>query len=90
MLLVDEIFKPKRIRVVTKSNDGKMANSNGFRMFIVINKITRDIDKLNIIIISRAKGGSGISNSNTIATTKKEIALFNIRFIFVYPFFPFN
>ena len=26
-------------------------------MFIVINKITRDIDKLNIIIISRAKGG---------------------------------
>lgn len=73
---------PIRYKVVIRSKDGKMENSNASLMFILTNRIIRDIAIFSIIITSRKKGLNGMINSSTIITTINDTALFNTFFIF--------
>lgn len=81
MLRVVDTFNPKRSRVVTRSRAGKMENSNGSLMFMVINKIIMEREIFMIIITSNKNGGNGIINRSTIVITKITTEFFSKFFI---------
>ena len=78
---VEETFNPNRNSVVTSSSEGKMENSNGSEMLMVIMRIIMDREIFRIIRTSSTGAGSGITRNNTMTTTISDMALFKIRFI---------
>ena len=63
------------------SRDGKIENSSGSFIFMLISNIIIDKDIFIIIMTSNKNGGMGIIISNTITITKAATALFKIRFM---------
>ena len=70
MFLVVETLIPSLNRVVTSSRDGKMENSRGSRMVMVVTRIIMERDIFNIIATSTRPAGSGMINSSMIISTK--------------------
>ena len=70
MFLVVETLIPSLNRVVTSSGDGKMENSRGSRMVMVVTRIIMERDIFNIIATSTRPAGSGMINSSMIISTK--------------------
>jgi hypothetical protein len=70
---VDEMFKPKRNKVVINSIDGKIENCRASLIYIVINNIISDNDILKMNIKSNINGGKGMMINATINITKTDI-----------------
>jgi hypothetical protein len=66
---VEEILRASRKRVVIKSNDGKMEKSRGPLIYMVVNRIIRDMAMFKINIKSRINGGKGIIIRAIVRTT---------------------
>jgi len=63
---VDEIFSPSRNKVVIKSREGKIENSSGSLIYMVIHNIRKDMAMFTINIKSSTKVGRGIMIKNII------------------------
>jgi len=68
-LVVDTLI-PSLNRVVINSRDGKMENSSGSRIVIVVTRIIMDRDIFIIIATSTTPAGSRIINSSMMASIK--------------------
>ena len=66
---VDATFRARRNRVVTSSREGKMVNSRGEVMNMVVTSTSSEMEMLTQSMISRKKVGSGTSMTNRITTT---------------------
>ena len=85
IIRVDEIFKPIRKSVVIKRSEGKIENSSGSLIFIVISRMISETDIFMMKNISNINGFNGITNNNTITITNNEIALLRIFFMIASP-----
>jgi len=79
-LVVDTLI-PSLNSVVISSREGKIENSKGSRMVMVITKIIMDKDIFSIIATSTKGAGSGIINNNMIVSTKNTTEYLNKFFI---------
>ena len=68
-LVVDTLI-PSRNNVVISSSDGKIENSNGSWILIVITRIIIDNAMLITIATSTSPAGNGIINSRITVSTK--------------------
>lgn len=78
---MDETFNPSRNSVVMSSSEGKMENSSGSEMLMVIIRIMMDNEMFKMISTSSTGAGSGITRNSTMTTTISDMALLKIRFI---------
>ena len=79
------MFKPIRKSVVIKRSEGKIENSSGSLIFIVISRMISETDIFMMKNISNINGFNGITNNNTITITNNEIALLRIFFMIASP-----
>lgn len=89
IFLVEEILIPIRNNVVIKSMDGKIENSSGSLIFMLISKMINEMEIFKIIKTSNTNGFNGMINNSTIITTITATALFNSFFIFYSRLFLF-
>ena len=66
---VEATFRARRSRVVTSSREGKMVNSRGEVMNMVVTSTNSEMEMLTQSMISRKNGGMGMSIMNRISTT---------------------
>jgi hypothetical protein len=69
MSRVEATFRARRFRVVTRSMEGKMENSRGELMNMVVRRMTREKEMLKESMRSRIMVGRGMSITNRIMTT---------------------
>ena len=83
---------PNLNSVVMSSRDGKIENSSGDLMHMLISRIIRDMEIFIMIMTSSKNGLSGIISSSTIITTNSATELLSNLFIiyFIYSVFFFS
>ena len=83
---------PNLNSVVMSSRDGKIENSSGDLMLMLISRIIRDMEIFIMIMTSSKNGLSGIISSSTIITTNSATELLSNLFIiyFIYSVFFFS
>ena len=66
---MDATFSARRSNVVTSSNDGKIVNSSGEFMNIVVMSTSSEMEMLTHSMMSRRNVGRGTNITNKITTT---------------------
>ena len=66
---MEATLRARRSKVVTSSREGKMVNSRGEVMNMVVTSTSSEMEMLTQSMMSRKKVGSGTSMTNRIITT---------------------